>query len=101
MGKKDDLIAKATDMGIELDSRETIADLEAKIAAAEPNQTIEPEDEAPASGMTSGEAISALAAGQRVMRETWTDNHHLDPAHIRAGVRLTYDDIMAADWKAV
>lgn len=33
MGKKDDLVAEATKLGIELDSSETIADLEAKITA--------------------------------------------------------------------
>ena len=35
MGKKDDLIARAKALSIELDSSETIADLEAKIALAE------------------------------------------------------------------
>lgn len=33
MGKKDELIAEAQRLGVELDSNETIADLEAKIAA--------------------------------------------------------------------
>lgn len=35
MGKKDDLIARAKALSIELDSSETISDLEAKIALAE------------------------------------------------------------------
>lgn len=43
MGKKDDLIAEARGLGIELDSSETIADLEAKIAQAEAKMD-DPED---------------------------------------------------------
>ncbi|ANH49097.1 hypothetical protein [Tritonibacter mobilis] len=132
MGKKDDLIAKATELGIELDSTETIADLEAKIAAheatadgegesdvqpeaADAGATSEPdeqaEDEGDAEGGTadtatvpvgsSAWALAALASGERVMREIWTDNHHLDPAHIRAGIRLTFEDVFANDWKVV
>lgn len=34
MAKKDDLIEEAKGLGIELDSNETVADLEAKVAAA-------------------------------------------------------------------
>lgn len=45
MTKKDDLIAKAIDLGIELDSTETIADLEAKIAAK--LAELDDEDDAP------------------------------------------------------
>lgn len=38
MGKKDELIEKAKGLGIALDSNETVADLEAKIAAHEADQ---------------------------------------------------------------
>jgi len=38
MAKKDDLIEEAKGLGIELDSNETVADLEAKIAEAKANQ---------------------------------------------------------------
>lgn len=128
MGKKDDLIAKATELGIELDSTETIADLEAKIAAheatadgeekpddqpqaADAGAPSEPDDADKAEGGTADDvavpvgssawALAALSSGERVMREIWTDNHHLDPAHIRAGIRLTFEDVFANDWKVV
>jgi hypothetical protein len=41
MAKKDDLIAQAKSMGIELDSNETVADLEAKIEAKAAEQAEE------------------------------------------------------------
>lgn len=43
MAKKDDLIEEAKGLGIELDSNETVADLEAKIAAAPATATVEGE----------------------------------------------------------
>lgn len=42
MGKKDELIEKAKNLDIELDSNETIADLEAKIAAQEAEAMVLP-----------------------------------------------------------
>lgn len=125
MGKKDDLIAKAKELGVDLDSTETIADLEAKIAAhetaeegdekpeeqAEDNVTASAaEAETPAEASvdqvtvafgSSAWALAMLASGKRVMREAWLDNHHLDPSHIRAGIRLSFEDVVASDWKAV
>lgn len=46
-------------------------------------------------------AMSKLAGGERVMREAWVDNHHIDPAHIRGGIRLSREDVLADDWKTI
>ena len=55
MGKKDDLVAEAASLGIELDSSETIADLEAKIAAHK-------------AGAGGGETISGAPEGGTLTR---------------------------------
>ncbi len=55
MGKKDDLIAEATSLGIDLDSNETIAVLEAKIAAHK-------------AGPGAGETISGAPEGGTLTR---------------------------------
>lgn len=114
MGKKDDLIAKAQELGIELDSSETIADLEAKIAAHSakdeaPEATEEVEEATEHTGTVSitvtvgsaAWAFAQLTEGKRIMREAAADNHHIDPNHIRGGVRMSYDDFNADDWKTV
>lgn len=46
-------------------------------------------------------AIMALASGQRVMREAWVNNKHFDPRHIRGGIQLSFEDIIADDWKVI
>lgn len=94
MTPKERKIAEATDLGIELDGNETIADLDAKITAHNAETT-------PTEGMTCGQAIDALANGSRVMRESWADNAHFDPAHIRGGIRLAPADIGARDWRII
>lgn len=50
MSKKDELIEKAKSLGIELDSNETVADLEAKIAAYSGEEGPEPEGTTGAAG---------------------------------------------------
>lgn len=89
-------------LGIELDSSETISDLEAKIAAqeAEASGAVNPDLVEVAEG-TSAWALIKFVEGKRVKRDSWLDGKHYDPKPIRGGIRFSFEDIAADDWRTV
>lgn len=73
MAKKDDLIREAKGLGIELDSNETVADLEAKIAVAKSNQPARIEVEVKRSKVNRG-------SRRRIERAITSLNKEIDAA---------------------
>jgi len=73
MAKKDDLIEEAKVLGIELDSKETVADLEAKIAEAKANQPAQIEGEVKRSKVNRG-------SRRRIERTITSLNKEIDAA---------------------
>lgn len=102
MAKKDDLIAQAKSMGIELDSNETVADLEAKIEA----EAAEQAEEGAALAHLDGVKRSKVNRGsrRRIERAITRLNEEMDAAikefDLQAFV-ADEDGNRTAEWPAV